>query len=288
MKNAYQIIHLIAVGLIIAAPGVARSEPTEFVRVSVDDQDQASALQVAIVTYTRPGKTGPLRVDLVSAVHIGDSAYYAELNQRFRDYDALLYELVAPQGTVVTRDAADRKGLISNTQLGLTRLLGLSFQLDEVDYDQPNFVHADLSGSELKQSMADRGESLYVYFWRIFYASIHDYAKDPLGLQDLQIMSAALSSGQGGALKTLLAYEMTNLDQLQRILGEDSDSAVIGARNQRAVDVLQRQIEQGERRIGIFYGVAHMPDMEARLQTQLSLAPHKTEWIDAWQLGSPP
>ena len=63
------------------------------------------------------------------------------------------------------------------------------------------------------------------------------------------------------------------------------DSAVIGARNQRAVDVLKREIEAGARRIGIFYGVAHMPDLEERLIDQLGLSWESTEWVDAWQLG---
>jgi len=168
----------------------------------------------------------------------------------------------------------------------MTKLLGLSFQLDEINYDQTNFVHADLSPSELRQSMDERGESLYVYFWRIFFASLDEYARDPLGLRDMEMVSAMLLSGQDASLKTIIAYEMTNLEQIQDILGEDSGSAVIGARNQRAVDVLQNEIDSGARRIGIFYGVAHMPDLEERLLDQLGLRYDKTTWVDAWQLGA--
>jgi hypothetical protein len=100
------------------------------------------------------------------------------------------------------------------------------------------------------------------------------------------MVSAMLSSGQDDTLKTLIAYEMTNLEQIQDILGEDSGSAVIGARNQRAVDVLQNEIDAGARRIGIFYGVAHMPDLEERLLDQLGLRYDKTTWVDAWRLGT--
>ena len=136
--------------------------------------------------------------------------------------------------------------------------------------------------------MEDRGESLYVYFWRLFYASIDSYARDPLGWNDMQTLSNVLASGQGDSFKTLLAYEMTNMEQMQDVLGEDSGSAIIGARNQRAVDVLQREIESGAKRIGIFYGVAHMPDLEARLLDQVGLEYEETNWVDAWQLGSAP
>ena len=97
-----------------------------------------------------------------------------------------------------------------------------------------------------------------------------------------------LSAGQDDSLKTLIAYEMTDMSQIQDVLGEDSGSAVIGARNQRAIDVLQREIAAGAKRIGIFYGVAHMPDLEERLLDQVGLAYEEMSWVDAWLLGSAP
>ena len=270
----------------LAATAVYADASTEFVRIAENDQNRATALQLAVTTYAPRDERLGLSVDLVGAVHIGDPAYYEQLNELFETYDVLLYELVAPADAMVTQRVAKRKGLLSTTQVGLTRLLGLSFQLDEINYDRENFVHADLSPSELKQSMEDRGESLYVYFWRLFYASVDNYAKDPLGLNDIQKISSVLSAGQDDSLKTLIAYEMTDMGQLQDVLGEDSGSAIIGARNQRAIDVLQREIAAGAKRIGIFYGVAHMPDLEERLLDQVGLEYEKTSWVDAWLLGS--
>ena len=273
---------------LLAATTIFADTSTEFVRIAEDDQNRATALQIAVVTYVPRDEHLGLRVDLVGAVHIGDSAYYEQLNELFETYDVLLYELVAPADVMVTQRVAKRKGLLSTTQVGLTRLLGLSFQLDEINYDRENFVHADLSPSELKQSMEDRGESLYVYFWRLFYASVDNYAKDPLGLNDMQKISSVLSADQHDSLKTLIAYEMTDMGQLQDVLGEDSGSTIIGARNQRAIDVLQREIAAGAKRIGIFYGVAHMPDLEERLLDQVGLVYEETSWVDAWLLGSAP
>ena len=259
---------------------------TTFARVSEDDQNRPLALQLAIASYVPRSGERNIQVDLVSAIHIGDKEYYADLNGRFRSYDALLYELVAPKNTVVAQRDADHKGVISNTQIMMKNLLELSFQLDEIDYGARNFVHADLSPTELSQSMEERGESLYVYFWRVFYATFNQYAKDPLGLNDMQKLSAVLAADSDNAFKTLLAYEMIDLDTHRNILGDDADSAVIGARNQRAVDVLREQVESGGRRIAIFYGVAHMPDMEQRLIDQLDLVYLDTAWVDAWRLGA--
>ena len=278
----------VTIGLIalVATAAVFAESSTTFARIAEDDQNRAIALQLAVVTYVPDDGRLGLSVDLIGAVHIGDPAYYAQLNDLFESYDVLLYELVAPDGAMVSERVARRKGFLSTTQVGLTKLLDLSFQLDEINYDRANFVHADLSPGELKESMEARGESLYVYFWRLFYASVDDYARDPLGWNDMQKLSKVLSAGQGDSFKTLIAYEMTDMQQIQKVLGEDSNSAIIGARNQRAIDVLQREIAAGAKRIGIFYGVAHMPDLEDRLLDQIDLEYEETVWVDAWRLGS--
>ena len=282
MKNVRQTLGRLALLVTLGFASVAFADSdTRFTRVDEDPEGLPRALQLGIVTYEGRG----ISVDLVSAIHIGDQSYYAELNARFTDYAALLYELVAPSGIDINDQVGKRKGLLSKTQVTLTRVLDLSFQLDEIDYSQPNFVHADLSPTEFRQSMEDREESLYVYFWRIFFASINEYAKDPLGLRDMQLLSSMITSGQDNSLKTMMAYEMTNIDAVQDILGEDSDSAIVGARNERAIEVLRSQLDAGARRVGIFYGVAHMPDLEERLLNEVGLSYSKTTWVDAWQLA---
>jgi hypothetical protein len=265
---------------------IAAAEETVFSRVAEDDQQQPLALQLAIASYVPKTGDSSIQIDLVSAIHIGDAEYYHDLNTRFESYDALLYELVAPKDTVVSGSDSESRGVISSAQIGMKTLLALSFQLDEIDYGASNFVHADLSPTELSDSMDERGESLYVYFWRLFYASVDEYAKDPLGLKNWEMMSAMMSADSDHAFKTILAYEMTDLSKHSQILGEDSESAVIGARNQRAVDVLKEQLTAGDKRIAIFYGVAHLPDMEERLLEQLDLVYLDTTWVDAWRLDT--
>jgi len=287
MRIAGRIALAITLNLALATTmPVHAGEKTKFIRVAEDDQDRPLTLQVAIASYAPSTGAAGTRVDLISAIHIGDSDYYAALNSRFRNYDALLYELIAPKDVVISRQDSERSGVISNTQIMMKNMLQLSFQLDEIDYGASNFVHADLTPTELSQSMDERGESLYVYFWRLFYASIDQYAKDPIGLNDMRMLSAMLSADSDNAFKIILAYEMTNLDTLQEILGEDADSAVIGARNQRAVDVLKSQLDGGAKRVAIFFGVAHMPDMEQRMINQLDLIYLDTTWIDAWRLDT--
>ena len=264
-----------------ASPARATSE-SDFVRIDTDELGHPRALQLSVTTYVRTG----VSVDLISAIHIGDRSYYANLNETFKGYDALLYEMVAPEGIDIAKAVDGRKGLISTAQVSLANLLNLSFQLEEIEYGQSNFVHADLTPAELRQSMADRDESLYVYFWRIVFAAVEQYAQDPLGIRNWERLSSAVNSREPVPFKTILAYELTNLDSLRDILGEDSSSAVVGARNERAIEVLREQIDTGARRIGIFFGVAHMPDLEIRLLNEIDLVYEKTAWLDSWQLNN--
>lgn len=263
-----------------AAAGDVRSE---FTRIATNEQGAPQALQLAIVTYAPTTSDRDVRIDLISAVHVGEKSYYAELNQLFEHYDALLYELIAPAGTIITTD--DRPtGMISGLQRGMTAMLDLEFQLSEIDYTKPNFVHADLSPKEMSASMAERKESLYVYFWRVVFASLRDYSRDPLNLRNVNALTSSMSSSrQSHPLKLMMANEFADLDRFEGMLGKDSESAVIGARNERAIEVLEREVEAGARRIGIFYGVGHMRDLENRL-LDIGYKPIATRWIDAWAL----
>lgn len=279
-KIVLLIISLVPVAL------CAADEETDFARVLADTQNRPLSLQVAVVSYGPQDGDRSKRVDLVSAIHIGDQEYYSDLNKRFEKYDAVLYELIAAKNTVVARDESSPNSVLSSTQIMMKNMLDLNFQLDEIDYSARNLVHADLSPTEMSQSMDERGESLYVYFWRLFYASMNQYAKDPLGITDMRRMTSLLASDSDNAFKVMLAYELADPDAYREILGKDSDSAIIGARNQRAIDILQEQLHVGAKNIAIFYGVAHMPDMEERLIEQLDYVYLETSWIDAWNLDT--
>jgi hypothetical protein len=281
---------LSSIVLVLLAATAAAGAPAAdgFARILRDAGGAPLAFQTAIVSYVPADGDGDYTVDLIGAVHVADAAYYAALNERFAGYDALLYEMVVPEeGAPEPGDAgaggAGGLGIISRVQMGLRDMLGLSFQLEEIDYGAPNFVHADLSTRTLKESMRERNESLYVYFWRIVFASMDQYAKDPLGLRDWEIMAAMVRGGD--ALRLAVAEEMLASIASGDVFGDENGSAIIAARNEHAVGVLRRQIDAGTRRIGIFYGVAHMPDFERRL-AELGLERAGVEWVDAWRFGA--
>lgn len=269
--------------LLLVLPTLALSSDssaTNFSRIANNDLNQPRALQVAIVSYTAKDGAKDVRVDLVGAIHVGDADYYAELNQRFENYESVLYELVAPEGTVITPET-ESKSAISSLQRGMRTMLGLAYQLEEVNYMQPNFVHADLTPDQMSASMDERGESLYSYFWQAFFAAHREMNRDPLGLRSIKSMSAALNTDSDNPLKVMLAHDFADLDRFDGMFGEDSASAIIGARNERAIEVLRDELDDGKRSIAIFYGAAHMRDLENRL-LEIGFSTGETTWVDAW------
>ena len=69
------------------------------------------------------------------------------------------------------------------------------------------------------------------------------------------------------------------------MLGSDADYTIIGARNERAIDVLTATLDKTDHeRIGIFYGVAHLPDFDRRLTEELEFERNGERWLDAWFL----
>ncbi|MFN9370160.1 MAG: hypothetical protein ACK6CT_15580 [Planctomycetia bacterium] len=263
-----------------------------------DDADRPRSLDTAIVPYVQPAdsdRRGPLQVDLVAAVHIGSADYYDRLDEAFAGYDAVLYELVAPPQARVPQPGKPPAGAIGSAQLGMTRLLGLEFQLDKIDYQAGNFVHADLSPREFQAAMEKRSETFWTMFNRLMKEAAAREARGEkpaggdVGIGDVMGMLFASAPARQVRLRRLMAEQFTNMDLMTETLGGEEGSAIITDRNKAALAVLRKEIAKGRRRIAIFYGAAHMDDFDRRLQEDFALQPRprETVWLEAWGLRDP-
>lgn len=69
----------------------------------------------------------------------------------------------------------------------------------------------------------------------------------------------------------------------------EDNSVIIGERNKAALEELRKAISRGEKRIAIFYGAGHMPDLGRRLRSDFNMVPTDTDWVTAWSIRrSPP
>jgi hypothetical protein len=267
---------------------VSESSPTgKYIRLVRDEKDRPLELQTAVVRFVADDEDRKgLLVDLIAAVHIGEKEYYERLNEQFSNYDALLYELVAPEGTRVPKGGAKSNHPVSRLQTGLKDLLDLDFQLDHVDYHSKNFVHADMSPETFSKSMDDRGESIWTLVLRMLGQSMAEEQKGE-GSVDAALLMALFDKNRALALKRVLAVQFEDLEGMMSAFNSADGSTLITERNKRALEVLKKEIGAGKKRLAIFYGAGHMPDMAKRLMADFKLKPQHEEWVTAWDLHDP-
>lgn len=262
------------------------NDKTQFLRIQYDENNAPQYLQLANVRYA-PANNYPsnVYVDLISAVHVGDKSYYESLNSLFKNYDAVLYELVAPEGTKVSdKSAGEGKSMLSALQHGMKNVLGLTFQLDEVDYDAENFVHADISPDDFVKSMDEKGESFLSMFLRMWLVGMQQQATNPNAINDMDLIFAMFSNNREAKLKQLVAVQFIEMDPVMNALEGKEGSTILTTRNLKALKVLREQLDKGHKKLAIFYGAAHMPEMEELLITDFNFKPVKTDWVNAWDL----
>lgn len=266
----------------------AGSSTTNFIRITRSDDGKPLSLDTSITTYSA-SKDGA-QVDLIGAIHIGEKAYYRQLNKLFDQYDVLLYELVAPEGTVISkRSAEESSNPVSFLQNTMKEFLGLQSQLEKVDYDKKHFVRADMTPDQISQKMAERGDSMMTIALSTFVDAMRQQNKAALKQNSSSAGSLAdmdLSELLQDPLKAkvTLAEQFVASGSLDQALGSSLNQLIVLDRNAEAMKGLQKQLAAGKKKIGIFYGAAHLPDMEKRLADEFGMKKGEVTWIPAWDL----
>ena len=267
-------------------PALPAQEEADYVRW-VEDKS-GDSLQVAVVSFTHPGGQ---KLDLVGAVHIGDKAYYEELNKRFKGYDAVLYELVGgPMPKTRQEKEARRAGRDSSSLAWvgtmhekLKQSLALASQMDEVDYSPENFVHADMSLEEFQKSREEKNESFLGLMVKAWLVQSELQGQSDTSKDLAQLMKILLSSDSATELKRMVGSQFHMVEELVTGIEGSEGSVIIGARNDVALKVLAQQLLTDKKRFAIFYGAAHLPDMERKLRAA-GWKKQRTEWLKAWNL----
>jgi hypothetical protein len=267
----------------------------KWVRVHSDKKGKPLAMQTAIVRYVpaddiKPGKSADKYkryVDLVGAVHIADHAYYEELNRRFKKYDAVLYELVAPEGTEVPKGrGTSNSHPLGALQNGMKSMLNVEHQLEQIDYTRKNMVHADLSPAEFMDSMDKRDEGFAQMYFRMLGASMAQQSQQAADGQSAEadLLAAMFSKDRPRKLKIAMAKQFEGMESLLVGISGPNGSTLITERNKRALDVLEKRLDQGTSRMAIFYGAGHLAEMHDQIEERFHMKPVSVEWIEAWNL----
>ena len=273
--------------LLVAADAKKDYALSDFMRVTKPEGRRlATSYDIAIAKFT--DEKNDIQVDLIGVVHVGDAAYYEELNEIFKRYDVVLYELVADADTRPDRHRTrGEPSPLSGIQSAMGNALALEHQLNHIDYHAKNLVHADLSPAEFARRVADRGDIVQVIY-RALVLGIQksndpDAQRNEMRMQG-RLLGSLFVSDPALSLKRVLADEMmSQMDEAGWVIGGEA-SAIITDRNEAALQVLRREIANGKKKIAIFYGAAHLPEFAVSLEKDFQMKKTGIEWVIAWDL----
>ncbi|MDQ7014149.1 MAG: hypothetical protein Q9O74_09670 [Planctomycetota bacterium] len=195
-------------------------------------------------------------------------------------------------------------------QRDLADALGLTFQLDGIDYSHPNWRNSDMNFAEIQEALggppatearpgtgdgarqprsgageppekAQAAEALFkTLSGESFLAKVSGFLLKTLG-----------SSPQGRALVKIMLAE--TLTQAEALLGAqpgplgDLMDVIIEDRNRTVIGDLRDIIrdEPGVKTVAIFYGAGHFGDLEARINDDLGYEYEGTLWIPAMTIN---
>jgi len=269
-----------------SAPPTAEPDAgNPYIRISRTEEKKPKALETSIVRFEGlPGTSHEGRsVDLVGVVHIGQKEYYDEISRRLADYDVVLYELVAPDGTRIRpEDLQRRRSVLASMQTGMKDMLNLEYQLEHIDYMSENFRHADMSPDEFAEDMKSRGDGLVKMFARMMGAGLASQAGSG---GDVGMLMALMSENRSMMLKQSMAKQLIDVDVAVAGLDDASgENTLIKGRNRKAFEVLKEELAAGKKKVAVFYGAGHLDDMGQRLENDFQMVRRSSEWLQAWDL----
>jgi hypothetical protein len=265
----------LGLGAARAQDGAPAGEP--YVRMAEGSRPEDGALQTAVARFRAPGRD--VTIVLYGVVHIADAEFYAKVQRDLDSYTTVLFEGVGPGREAPTE--ADKS--LSDIQKTMGEMLGLTFQKDGIDYTHQNLVHADMNMDELKQAMG--GGSISPLGQIMSEDQLKQMAPLLKMFAGFGKMLMAGNPQMRDQLKHQMAGQMANQD-MSAGMGQQMTQAILYDRNRVCFEVLSRQLEsQTSGTIAIFYGAAHMPDMEKKLG-ELGFSRVDKRWMSAWQIGA--
>ncbi len=254
----------------LAITATASQQSASYIKVS--QSVETISLQTAAHCFQAPNKP---TVWIVGVTHLGTKQYYQAL-QKFLDpctvvyYEAIRQNESAPRVINEAQQAEIRAGL-SGPQPRLAQALGLTFQLNQIDYAKPNFINVDISFKALIQAYRDAKLDSKPLMMLLAIG------ESPLSEMLFNLLDSLC---QAPAIRQTLLYVMISLMGDERLLTTiQNDHSIQGLsqillshRNKVVIDYLKDALAQGtlsdKDSIALFYGAAHASELEERLCAQ--------------------
>lgn len=291
----------------------ARLSAEPYMRVT-NSATGAVELQVAVRKFVPTNGTGPV-IWLAGASHIGETNYYAQLQQHLDAQALVLFEGIhanheprAPNTSAAKPDAilknsspaepiakaADRTSL----QKELAESLGLVFQLEAINYRGTNFRNSDLSLRELKEFMEKGDEPgapdspkekrkneafdtlLKAMEGNSFFGTLLKAGFKLVGSNPKLQATVKLGLIEAlGSIRGDLSRMRSLPEDVQRLM-----EVLIQSRNDAVLKDLRIELKRPRppASISVFYGAGHMDDLERRVCREFGYRADKDLWLPAF------
>ena len=277
-----------------SVPESPATNPAPYLRIA-HPQTNVTELQVAVRQYVRPGRPQSI-VWLAGVSHVGESNYYARLQKLLNAQDLVLFEGVTDRASrAAGRKAFDNsKEDLGSLQNTMAESLGLAFQLDSIDYERPHFRNSDLTIEEIARLISKEGPAGKPS------KTAEEFQKLMEMMQGDSLVATLVTAAMkliGSSPKLQAIMKLAMIEVLGRFEGDMSQFQGLPPEWQRLIEILLHarneavmkdlRAELGKRSpaksIAIFYGAAHMEDMERRL-THMNYRPAREEWLPAFSV----
>ncbi len=286
-----------------------KKQETQWFRLQYENNAPVE-LQTSIVRFAgeftnSEGQTNPVSVDLIGAIHLADAAYYEQLNKAFAEYDVVVFELVAPKGTDIKalveeeraakekakekneKERIDPLDFVSFSQVAMSRMLDMVYQMDGVDYAADNLRRGDIDAEDFVGKLISNGD-VENFVVDTFFDSFYNKA---LGQTEGWTVALLFAKDRKLTLKRLFAIELYKSAEQDVKSGsgegdeEERENVIIHLRNEKAIAAARKELENGKTKLAIFYGAAHLPDLARRLETEFGLKrDQEPRWLTAWEM----
>lgn len=245
-------------------------------------------LETAIRRLEHPTKH--VTIDLVGAIHVADKEYFESVKEHLDGLDQVLYEAVRPK----EGEPSGHLLLLRRFYKILAGELDCAYQMEAIDYNNlpGHWEHCDMAEEE----MASFGGLLYdeALTSSRLYGAVVRFATAQLDLLEKEVTAArGAPGGMFTPFKRMAAERLVNamgnplLRQIQMLVPDLllGRGVILKARNKVVCDRLEEFTTHAEEnlRIGVFYGAAHLPDIEQYLK-DLGYEHRATFWQPAWDL----
>jgi hypothetical protein len=163
-------------------------------------------------------------------------------------------------------------------QTQLANALRVSFQLDEMDTSNPEWINADMDINQLQRSLAEYGEDssqlLSMLEGESFSAKVAGF-----------ILNFVARSPQLSSMMKLMVMDMLQFAEESDLLSQQMDASfkvIVDGRNNVVIEYLEDTIADHpeHKDIAIFYGAGHMVGLEESL-IEMGYTPAGDQWTKA-------